>query len=101
MADRLRSEDLGQGWLGLYGRKSALNDRRRLQLNAGWFFSYSSGMTVTLTFFPSCFPFFRLLKRSRRSSRSTPLLASSLIPISKLILYFFPCSEVDRNLSLH
>jgi hypothetical protein len=41
------------------------------------------------------------LKRSRRSSRSTPLLASSLIPISKLILYFFPCSEVDRNLSLH
>ncbi len=79
--------------------QSALNDGRRMSLTLVGF-SYGSGRMVTVTFFPSCFPFFKLLNRSMRSG-STPLPASSLIDISKLTLNFFPRSAVDRNLSRH
>jgi hypothetical protein len=56
-----------------------------------------NGLTVTVTFFPSCcFP--TLLKRPTKLSGSTPVVASSLTKISRWILSFFPRSAVDRNL---
>ncbi len=79
--------------------QSASNDGCRMSsILVG--FPYGSGRMVTVTFFPSCFPFFRLLNKSMRSG-STPLPASSLIDISKLTFNFFPRSAVDRNLSRH
>lgn len=41
--DRLRSRGLGQGWLGLYGRKSALDDRHRLNTMLVGFFLTRAG----------------------------------------------------------